>query len=116
MFLLPIARRLASCHAKPMTQRNPDAEVTGWLSQFEKALAAADASLPALFHPDSHWRDVLALTWRIETVSGGQAVAAALRARQRTPSRFAVDSKRTLPRKVTRAGRETLEAIFSFET
>jgi len=100
-----------------MTQRNPDAEVTGWLSQFEKALSTVDDSLLAsLFHADSHWRDVLALTWRIETVSGSQAVAAALRARQRTPSRFAIASDRTPPRTVTRAGRETVEAIFSFET
>src|SRR5215831_12761324 len=98
MSVLPIARPPASCHANPMTQRNPDAEVTGWLSQFEKALSAADDSLLALFHPDCHWRDVLALTWRIETVSGGPAVAAALRARQRTPSRFAIASDRTPPR------------------
>jgi thioredoxin reductase len=99
-----------------MTQRNPGAEVTRWLSQFEKALSAADDSLLALFHPDCHWRDVLALTWRIETVSGGPSVVAALRARQRTPSHFAVASDRTPPRTVTRAGRETLEAIFGFET
>ena len=100
-----------------MTQRNPDAEVTGWLSQFEKALSTVDDSLLAsLFHADSHWRDVLALTWRIETVSGSQAVAAALLARQRTPSHFAIASDRTPPRTVTRAGRETVEAIFSFET
>ena len=100
-----------------MTQRNPDAEVTGWLSQFEKALSAADDSLIAsLFHPDCHWRDVLALTWRIDTVSGGQAVVAALSARQRTPSRFAIDPARTAPRQVMRAGTTTIEAIFSFET
>jgi thioredoxin reductase len=100
-----------------MTRRNPEAEVTRWLSQFEKALSTADDSLlPSLFHPDSHWRDVLALTWRIETVSGGPAVVAALRARQRTPSRFAVDPKRTPPREVTRAGAATIEAIFGFET
>src|SRR6516225_169840 len=110
-----IARCPPRCHASPMTQRNPDAEVTGWLSQFEKALSAADDSLIAsLFHPDCHWRDVLALTWRIDTVSGGQAVVAALSARQRTPSRFAIDPARTAPRQVMRAGTTTIEAIFSF--
>ena len=42
-----------------------------WLAQFERALAAPDDSLlRTLFHPDSHWRDVLALTWRIRTVDG----------------------------------------------
>ena len=34
-----------------------------WLATFEKALAGRDdVLLKALFHPDSHWRDVLALT------------------------------------------------------
>ena len=42
-----------------------------WLARFEAALASRDvARLQSLFHPDSHWRDVLALTWRIQTVSG----------------------------------------------
>src|SRR5260370_39784553 len=33
-----------------------------WLAQFEGALTAPRASLNTLFHADSHWRDVLALT------------------------------------------------------
>jgi len=34
-----------------------------WLARFEAALASGDvARLQSLFHPDSHWRDVLALT------------------------------------------------------
>ena len=46
-----------------------------WLARFERALAAADtASLKALFRPDSHWRDVLALTWQFTTVDGADAV------------------------------------------
>ena len=50
-----------------------------WLAQFEAALAASDRSrLAALFHADSHWRDVLALTWRIGTVSGADVVVRAL--------------------------------------
>ena len=56
------------------------AATTHWLSQFEKALSATDdALLGSLFHGDSHWRDVLALTWRIRTVSGRDAVVTALR-------------------------------------
>ena len=45
--------------------------VDRWLAQFERALAERDDVLLAtLFHADSHWRDVLALTWDIRTVSG----------------------------------------------
>ena len=37
-----------------------------WLTQFETALASPDdVLLKALFHADSYWRDLLALTWRI---------------------------------------------------
>ena len=45
-----------------------------WLAELEKALGARDvAALQKLFHADSHWRDILALTWRIGTVSGANA-------------------------------------------
>ena len=41
-----------------------------WLTQFEAALAKPDdALLKTLFHADSYWRDLLALTWRIRTVN-----------------------------------------------
>src|SRR4030095_1052405 len=47
-----------------------------WLARFEHALAEGDsASLERLFDHDSHWRDVLALTWRIDTLSGASAIA-----------------------------------------
>jgi len=90
-----------------------------WLAKFERALAAPDAAaLPGLFHPDSHWRDVLALTWRIGTVSGAQAIAAGLarHAGRARPSGFRIDPDRTAPREVTRAGMKCFEAIFRFET
>ena len=46
-----------------------------WLAQFERALAEPDdVLLKTLFHPDSHWRDVLALTWHIRTVNGLDAI------------------------------------------
>ena len=39
-----------------------------WLAQFEDALAKPDDGLlKTLFHPDSYWRDVLALSWNIQT-------------------------------------------------
>lgn len=90
-----------------------------WLTQFEKALSESDdAMLKALFHVDSHWRDVLALTWHITTINGMDAILSALRKHgQRTrPGRFRIPLDRAAPRHVTRAGAEALEAIFTFET
>ncbi len=90
-----------------------------WLAQFERALAAPDdVLLKALFHPDSHWRDVLALTWRIKTVDGWGAILKELRAGagQARPARFRIAPNRTAPRPVTRAGTNAIEAIFTFET
>ena len=41
-----------------------------WLGRFEAALSARDtARLQNLFHSESHWRDVLALTWPIRIYS-----------------------------------------------
>ena len=51
-----------------------------WLARFESALAGrSDETLESLFHSDSHWRDILALTWCIKTVSGSSAIARALK-------------------------------------
>ncbi len=93
--------------------------VENWLAQFERALAAADADvLSSLFHADSYWRDVLALTWRIETVGGADAIVSELNAHaaRARPSGFKIDPRRTAPRRVTRAGTAAIEAIFCFET
>jgi Pyridine nucleotide-disulphide oxidoreductase len=90
-----------------------------WLAQFEAALASADrARLEALFHPDSHWRDVLALTWRIKTLDGSDAIVRELstQAGRALPFGFKIDPHRTAPRNVTRAGTDAIEAIFRFET
>jgi len=90
-----------------------------WLAQFERALAEPDnVLLKTLFHADSYWRDVLALTWHIRTVNGADAIVRELKAHvgQAQPSGFRTDPRRTAPRRVTRAGTEAIEAIFRFET
>ena len=90
-----------------------------WLATFEKALAERDdVLLKTLFHPDSHWRDVLALTWHIRTVNGREAVLGELKAHagRAHPTGFRTDPHRTAPRHVTRAGTDAIEAIFQFET
>jgi cation diffusion facilitator CzcD-associated flavoprotein CzcO len=88
-----------------------------WLAQFESALADRDA-LRALFQPDSFWRDVLALSWKLQTLNGAEAIlrelpSLALRA---APETFRIDTDRAAPRRVRRAGTNTIEAIFKFET
>ena len=98
------------------------AAATCWLTAFEAALAQTNASgntaLEALFQPDSHWRDLVALTWRVETTSGAPKVAAALKQRQSIAGAhsFTLDLARTAPRRVTRAGSPAIEAFFRFET
>jgi thioredoxin reductase len=90
-----------------------------WLAQFEAALATPDrARLEALFHADSHWRDVLALTWRIKTVDGSDAILRELptHAGRSRPTGFKLAPQRTAPRNVRRVGTEAIEAFFSFET
>jgi putative flavoprotein involved in K+ transport len=90
-----------------------------WLAQFERSLAEPDDRLfKTLFHADSHWRDLLALTWRIGTVNGLEAIVRELKAavRRAQPSGFQTDPHRTPPRYVMRAGIKAIEAIFRFET
>ena len=90
-----------------------------WLAQFERALSAGDwLAVKALFEPECHWRDVLALSWDIQTVSGAELVVAALKshAGRARPADFKIDVDRTPPRRVTRAGSDAIEAIFAFET
>lgn len=89
-----------------------------WLGQFEAALAApGDGRLQALFSPDCYWRDALAFTWDITTVSGIDAVVRALvkHVHRRAPTGFQVDPARAAPRRVRRAGTDTIEAIFRFD-
>ena len=53
-----------------------------WLTQFDAALARPDdVLLKTLFHADSYWRDLLALTWRIRTVNGADAILRGLQGR-----------------------------------
>jgi putative flavoprotein involved in K+ transport len=90
-----------------------------WLAQFEEVLARPDDSqLQSLFHSDSYWRDVLALSWNIQTINGAGAILKELKthARRAAPGGFAVDPERRAPRKVMRAGTNAIEAIFKFET
>src|SRR6476620_6249489 len=77
---------IRSRRTAPMLARTDSvaAIAKNWLAQFDRALAAADgARLDTMFHAESHWRDVLALTWQIRTISGRNAVLRELAAHAR---------------------------------
>jgi cation diffusion facilitator CzcD-associated flavoprotein CzcO len=104
-----------------MLDRTDDVSVVAenWLTQFESAIAGrGDGALEALFHPDSYWRDVLALSWNLQTINGAAAILNELPvlAGRTAPRNFEIDPSRAAPRHVTRAGTDTIEAIFRFET
>ena len=90
----------------------------GLRSSRKRSAKPDDALLKTLFHPDSYWRDVLALSWNIQTLNGADAILKALPplARSAAPCGFAIDPDRAAPRKVMRAGTNAIEAIFKFET
>ncbi|WP_158743123.1 NAD(P)/FAD-dependent oxidoreductase [Acidisphaera sp. L21] len=90
-----------------------------WLDAFGAALASSEpAHVLALFQPDAHWRDVLALSWRLVTVSGPPAIANLLceALPVAKPGHIRLAPGRTPPRLVTRAGTEVVEAIFTIQT
>ena len=91
---------------------------SAWLSGFERALTESDCdTLAEFFLPDSHWRDLLALTWDITTFSGAPAIAAALCASDGRDGAtgFRLDEADAPARIVIRGGKEdVVEAIFRF--
>src|SRR5258707_1710208 len=104
-----------------MLDRTDDSSVAAdtWLAQFEEALGKPDdALLYQLFHPDSYWRDVLALSWNLQTVNGADAILSELKrhAISASPRGFRIDPDRAAPRWTTRAGTNAIESIFQLET
>ena len=56
------------CSTGRTTVRSPP--TIGWRSSRKRSAKPDDALLKTLFHPDSYWRDVLALSWNIQTLNG----------------------------------------------
>ncbi|RTE90523.1 NAD(P)/FAD-dependent oxidoreductase [Bradyrhizobium sp. LVM 105] len=104
-----------------MLDRTKDiaASAQGWLDAFERTLSKPEpAALDHLFLADSFWRDVLALSWNLQTLAGRDTIADALAALapKAAPANFKIAPNRAPPRWVTRAGCNCVEAIFDFET
>src|SRR5581483_6265484 len=101
------------------TSLSAPAEAPAWLARFEAALRNGETQRAAsLFQADGLWRDVLAFTWSIQTITGQAAIEGMLRDRlaRTQPSNFCIPPQRTPPRWVTRAGKDCIEALFEFET
>jgi cation diffusion facilitator CzcD-associated flavoprotein CzcO len=103
--------------------RTPEQDLTTpvnqWLQSFNAALERRDAvAATALFTPDGHWRDVLAMTWHLYTASGSDQIRALLDDKLAAvrPANFRIDPQRTDPRWVSRAGQQALEALLAFDT
>jgi putative flavoprotein involved in K+ transport len=104
-----------------MLDRTKDISVAAqaWLDAFQRTLDQPDpASLDHLFLADSFWRDVLALSWNLQTIAGRDAITQELTrlASKARPTNFSIAPNRAPPRWLTRAGTSTIEAIFNFET
>jgi putative flavoprotein involved in K+ transport len=100
-----------------LTTSSAKAVAEAWLGDFSAALASGDAArIAALFAEDCHWRDLLAFTWDLRTTSGAAAIAQRMALANVAPRDVALARGRTPPRRVVRAGIDTIEAIFTFET
>ena len=100
-------------------QANADEVASLWLEGFNAALDARDAGrLETLFCPDSHWRDLLALTWSFGTISGRPVLMPKLLSAvvKHGARRFRIDPRRCAPLDVERAGEPVVEAMLRFET
>ncbi len=57
------------------------ASAQSWLDDFERACTSDPAALNRLFPADSYWRDVLALSWNLQTIAGRDAIVRDISAR-----------------------------------
>lgn len=100
---------------------NRDAKqiVGDWLASLNEALQGRDANaIGALFRPDADWRDIVALTRTIETISDREPIVRRLvdAVAESGAHGFAIDPERQPPRDVERAGEACVEAILTFRT
>jgi cation diffusion facilitator CzcD-associated flavoprotein CzcO len=90
-----------------------------WLGRLDLAVSNLDVGgLTAQFLDDSHWRDIVAMTWSLRTTSGGGAVALAFIAASDAEGAcdFRVTSEFSPAHATTIAGNECIQAFFRFDT
>ena len=92
---------------------------SNWLSKFEKAIDLHDLNnLSMLLETDSDWRDLLAFTGTVTTVSNSDLISQKLihSLSSIKAFNFEIDTKFTPPIEVLRAGEKYIEGFFKFET
>jgi hypothetical protein len=53
--------------------------ISAWLDSFNGAAKQCNSQVICdLFEPDSHWREIVALSWGISTISGAQDIGTSL--------------------------------------
>ena len=90
-----------------------------WCAAFNAALAGdAPHALLGLFVEDSHWRNLLGISWNFATFSGREKLVGELlaRAREVGAAGFRVDASALPPRRNVVAGSKVIEAIIRFDT
>ena len=94
---------------------------TNWIALFNLHLKTAFKSSKSgsdLFLEHSFWRDALALTWSLDTMTGSRTIVDLLseKGAQVGLSDIALDKTASPPQWVIRAGTDAIEAFFKFET
>ena len=103
---------------------NIRSEADNWIHSFNESVSQKKNKqesikiLSDLFFEDSHWRDILGLTWKIQTVSEKSKIIDKLynSILEVSAKDFQIDQKRTLPREVIRGGKSVIEVILKFNT
>lgn len=104
-----------------MTEAQSWSETTAtrWITAFGDAIENEDtAALRALFVEDSHWRDLLGVTWDSRQISGRDGLVERLLATvpATRPRDFRLSTGHVPPSLQTRTGRQVVEAFFEFDT
>ncbi|GIT19754.1 MAG: hypothetical protein CM1200mP39_25600 [Dehalococcoidia bacterium] len=113
-----MSQTIDSIHKSEPTEVFQD-QVTEWLLMFEEGVSSPSFDIVRdLFHEDCHWRDLLALTWQVKTVSGLTNILSMIQSLtpKTQPYGLQIPHDHAAPRSVERAGVEVIEAIFCFET
>ncbi|MDA9131696.1 NAD(P)/FAD-dependent oxidoreductase [Alphaproteobacteria bacterium] len=88
------------------------------MHQTSSSAGEAPAGFADLFHDNSFWRDALALSWQLQTITGATDILNSLPAAAAKAGISAItrDHQATAPRLVNRAGSDAIEAFFTFTT
>ena len=102
-----------------VTETSAKAAAQRWIADFAAALNSRDPTrIATLFAKECFWRDILAFDWDLRMMTGAKAITERIVPLIATtaPRDFQLAKDRAAPRTVTRAGTETIEVMFTFES